>query len=56
VGGQPVDALAREQDLALREMSPRMPRMVDVLPTPLRPSTAVIPVAGTSKETSSTTC
>ena len=30
--------------------------MVEVLPTPLRPSSAVMPVAGTVKVTSSTTC
>ena len=30
-----------------RWMRPRMPRSVEVLPTPLRPSTAVMPVAGT---------
>ena len=57
VGRQPVDPLARERaPRRVRWMRPRMPRSVEVFPTPLRPSTAVIPVAGTSKVTSSTTC
>ena len=37
-------------------MSPRIDLIVEVLPTPLRPSRAVTPEAGTSNETSSTTC
>ena len=40
----------------LRSISPRMALIVDVLPTPFRPSRAVTPVAGTSKLTLSTTC
>ena len=35
---------------------PRTALMVLVLPTPLRPSSAVTPVSGTEKDTSSTTC
>ena len=40
----------------VRSIRPMMALMVLVLPTPLRPSSAVMPVAGTVKETSSTTC
>src|SRR5690606_3610150 len=39
-----------------RSISPSTALSVDVLPTPLRPRTAVTPVAGTEKVTSSTTC
>src|SRR5690606_36489549 len=40
----------------VRLYNPKIPLMVLDLPTPLRPRRAVIPVAGTSNETSSTTC
>ena len=52
-----VDVLAVERDAAAaRPTRPRIARSVVVLPTPLRPSSAVTPPSGTSKDTPCRTC
>lgn len=56
MGRQGVDPLARERDLLQAVDESEDAAEMQVLPTPLRPRTAVIPVGATDSETSSTTC